>query len=73
MESQRGKIGTFLKWLEPYFFSTKVPKYLWGEAVLTAAHLINRMPSRVLNLKGPFDGQDMIEAGYDIKLDRDRI
>jgi len=54
-------------------FSTKVPKYLWGEAVLTAAHLINRMPSRVLNLKGPFDGQDMIEAGYDIKLDRDRI
>jgi len=54
-------------------FSTKVPKYLWGEAVLTAAHLINHMPSRVLNLKGPFDGQDMIEAGYDIKLDRDRI
>lgn len=34
-------------------FSTKVPKYLWGEAVLTAAHLINRMPSRVLNLKTP--------------------
>jgi len=55
MESQRGKIGTFLKWLEPYFFSTKVPKYLWGEAVLTAAHLINRMPSRVLNLKTPLE------------------
>jgi hypothetical protein len=36
-------------------FSTKVPKYLWGEAVLTAAHLINRMPSRVLNLKTPFE------------------
>ena len=32
-------------------FSTKVPKYLWGEDVLTAAHLINRMSSRVLNLK----------------------
>jgi len=24
-------------------------------------------------VKGPFDGQDRIEAGYDIKLDRDRI
>ena len=27
----------------------------------------------ILSIKGPFDGQDMIEAGYDIKLDRDRI
>jgi len=36
-------------------FATKVPKYLWGEAVLTAAHLINRMPSRVLNLKTPLE------------------
>jgi len=26
-----------------------------------------------LILKGPFDGQDRIEAEYDIKLDRDRI
>ena len=29
--------------------SMNVPKYLWGEAVLTAAYLINRVPSRVLN------------------------
>jgi len=36
-------------------FATKVPKYLWGEAVLTAAHLITRMPSRVLNLKTPLE------------------
>jgi len=26
-----------------------------------------------LNLLGMFDGQDRIKAGYDIKLDRDRI
>ena len=26
-------------------FSTNVPKFFWGEAVLTAAYLINRMPS----------------------------
>ena len=24
-------------------FSTKVPKYLWGETILTATYLINRM------------------------------
>ena len=32
-----------------------VPKFLWGEAVKTAAYLINRMPSRVLNYKTPLE------------------
>jgi len=30
-------------------FSMNTPKYLWGEAILTACYLINRMPTRVLN------------------------
>ena len=34
-------------------FSTNVPKCFWGEAVLTAAYLINRMPSSVLNFQTP--------------------
>jgi hypothetical protein len=34
-------------------FSSKVPNYLWGEAVLTAAYLINRVPSKVLNFQTP--------------------
>ena len=34
-------------------FQMNVPKYLWGEAVLTATYLINRMPSRVLNFSTP--------------------
>lgn len=33
--------------------TTNVPVYLWGEAVLTAAYLINRMPSSVLNFETP--------------------
>ncbi|CAN1141771.1 Retrovirus-related Pol polyprotein from transposon TNT 1-94 [Linum perenne] len=34
-------------------FSTNVPKYFWGDAVLTAAYLINRLPSKVLNFQTP--------------------
>ncbi|KAG8473962.1 hypothetical protein CXB51_033910 [Gossypium anomalum] len=34
-------------------FTMGVPKYLWGEAVLTACYLINRLPSKVLNFQTP--------------------
>ena len=36
-------------------FSMHVPKYLWGEAVLTSSYLINRMPTRVLNYSTPLE------------------
>ena len=32
-------------------FSKNVPKYIWGEAILTDTYLINRMYSRILNFK----------------------
>ena len=32
-------------------FSKNITKYLWGEAILTATYLINRMPSRILNFQ----------------------
>ncbi|WVZ66155.1 hypothetical protein U9M48_015421 [Paspalum notatum var. saurae] len=34
-------------------FQMNVPKYLWSEAVTTAACLINCMPSRILGMKSP--------------------
>src|SRR5436853_2288922 len=34
-------------------FQMNVPKYLLSDAILTATHLINRMPSRVLGMKSP--------------------
>ncbi|RVW38442.1 Retrovirus-related Pol polyprotein from transposon TNT 1-94 [Vitis vinifera] len=34
-------------------FSMNVSKLFWGQAVLTAAYLINRMPSRVLKFQTP--------------------
>lgn len=34
-------------------FATHVPKIFWGDALLTAAYLINRMPSKVLKFQTP--------------------
>jgi hypothetical protein len=36
-------------------FQTNVPKRFWSEAVLTAVHLINRLPSIVLKNKSPLE------------------
>ena len=36
-------------------FSANVPKYFWGDAVLTACYLINRLPTKILNFKTPLD------------------
>ena len=37
-------------------FTNQVPKYLWGEVVLTTTYLINRMLNKVvLNFETPFD------------------
>ncbi|TYK01384.1 Cysteine-rich RLK (RECEPTOR-like protein kinase) 8 [Cucumis melo var. makuwa] len=35
--------------------STSLPSYLWGDVILTVAHLINRMPSRILHLQTPLE------------------
>jgi IS30 family transposase len=34
-------------------YTMNVLKFLWSEAVMTTTHLINRMPSRILNMKTP--------------------
>jgi hypothetical protein len=43
-----------------------VPKQFWGEAVLTATYLINKMPSRVLNFRTP--SQVLLKAFPHTKL-----
>ncbi|RVW92470.1 Retrovirus-related Pol polyprotein from transposon TNT 1-94 [Vitis vinifera] len=49
------KNGHLLDSTRSFLFQKNVPKSFWGEAVLTAAHLINRLPSRILGLKSPMD------------------
>lgn len=36
-------------------FSSSVPTSFWGEAVLTTAYLINRLPTKILNFKTPLN------------------
>ena len=36
-------------------FTTNVPKYLWGDSILTACYLINSMSTRVLSFKTLLD------------------
>jgi hypothetical protein len=46
-----------------------VPKKFWSEPVLTAVHLINRLPTPILNHKSPFS----VLTNQSINLDHLRI
>jgi len=47
------KNGHLLSTTQALLFQRSVPKHYWGEAVLTATHIINRLPTRVLNHQSP--------------------
>ncbi|KZV21199.1 hypothetical protein F511_27605 [Dorcoceras hygrometricum] len=47
------KKSSFVEVARALMFTMNVPQYLWEDAVLTAAYLINRLPSRPLNFKTP--------------------
>ena len=47
------KNGHLLATTRALLFQQNVPKTFWGEAILTATHLINRLPSKSLESKSP--------------------
>ena len=44
-----------LECTQALLFQQNVPKSYWGEAVLTSAYVINRIPSRVLGCESPLE------------------
>lgn len=54
------KNGHLFDTVQTLLFTMRVPKYLWGEAMLIASYLINRMPTRVLNFKTPLNSLKLI-------------
>lgn len=46
-------------------FQAKLPVTFWGESILTAAHLINRTPSAVLNGQTPYELLHGSKPSYD--------
>ncbi|KAJ9552385.1 hypothetical protein OSB04_016430 [Centaurea solstitialis] len=48
-------------------FEAKLPKRFWGECVLTAAYIINRLPSKTISHKTPY------EVLFDQKPDYDHM
>ena len=46
-------------------FQNNVPKFFWSEAVLTAAYLINRTPSSILQNKSPLETLNKRFMGLD--------
>nr|KYP63246.1 Retrovirus-related Pol polyprotein from transposon TNT 1-94 [Cajanus cajan] len=49
------KNGHLLDQTRALLFQHEVPKRFWGEAVLTACYLINRLPSSILASKSPME------------------
>ena len=48
-------------------FSANVPKYLLGEAVLIAAYLIDRMPTRILKYTTPLDCLKLVFRNFKLQ------
>jgi hypothetical protein len=60
------KNGHLLACTRAFLFQNNVPKHFLGKAVLTATHIINRLPTKVLDFKSPMQVLSQFFPNYPI-------
>ena len=64
------KIGDIMNRCTTLMIASNIPRNLWGFAILTAVYLINRVPSKGLNLRTPVE---LIDEKFPMIQQRERL
>lgn len=54
-QSDQKKHGHLLETTDALLFQRQVSKYFWEEVILIATHLINQLPTKVLDFRSPWE------------------
>ena len=73
MQFVERKINTFLNVARALRSHSSLPLKLWGDCILTTIYLINRLPSKHLNNKTPYEMLSKQPPSYDHRSEERRV